>query len=198
MKKFNYNPGERVWHKGTVLHVVGTGKVATNSNQISPGVFVTDNTFQAARPLKVSEVEPVISDVFNIGDEVETGIAFKGRVVAFEEETNRAVCVSHISSPTERKRFAYKYNEITKVEKPKAKPLLTLGNLYELSYIACGKHLANSVLVKATIFEGRDDLIRLVSVASGWTVMTVPADLCLADLPDFGLMSVELKYAKAN
>lgn len=143
MKKFDYKPGEKVWvaTKG-VLEVVGTGELKGK-----PTVYVTKD-FNTVIPCSRSVVEPIITEVFALGDPVETGHMFKGVVTGFEEETNRAICLSHKDADGDnRRRYAYKYNEIRK-SKPKAteepkvlsfmaevadRVLLVVGRAYEIA-----------------------------------------------------------------
>ena len=66
--------------------------------------------------VKYSSLEPLITEVFEIGDWV-TAKDFTGRVVGYELHSNRAICISDKIEryKNDRVRYAYKYNEIKKL-----------------------------------------------------------------------------------
>lgn len=134
MKKFDYTIGEKVWvkDKGT-FEVVGKGKLHNR-----PVVFVSDENFSTALPAYLKDVEPLITEVFAEGDLVKGVHTFEGKVIGFEQETNRVLCVG--LAETGRTRYAYKYNELTikKAAKDNLTPpegvfYLEVGKKYQLT-----------------------------------------------------------------
>jgi hypothetical protein len=69
------------------------------------------------------DVEPLASDIFEVGDKVYSKHTFRGTVTGFEPGTNRVICVSEGTNPvTERtNRWSYKTDEL--MIQPKKIPL---------------------------------------------------------------------------
>lgn len=75
----------------------------------------------AVASIPKSECQPIITELFNIKDEVRAcykgNMGFTGRIVAFELASNRAICMSDKVGQynNARQRFAYAWNEIEKL-----------------------------------------------------------------------------------
>lgn len=67
-----------------------------------------DSTFQ----LGITELEPIITDVFKVGDIVQSSGGNPFTVVGFELLSNKVIVKSN-TNYDDRKRYAYKHNELT-------------------------------------------------------------------------------------
>ena len=105
---------------GMNVIIIGEDKVLPIYALVNRGANLSVQLYDASTNTmivkKVDQVEPVASEVFKIGDQVEAifpgNCGFRGEVVAFESATNRVICRSLNASNPSRQRYAYKVSEL--------------------------------------------------------------------------------------
>lgn len=112
---------------------LGVGKLCFYDRKVHKIVASTTSNFfisvldemDVAYAVCRHKVEPLITEVFSIGDRVKSQYTFQGKVTGFEEKENRVVCISDkIDSYADRAgrdtatrvRYAYKPHELEKIE----------------------------------------------------------------------------------
>lgn len=133
-------------------------------------------------------IEPLAHLVVKEGQRVKSFHTFSGRVVAFEKETNRVICVSDKIGKydDDRTRWAYKLKELHAI-----KPTLKCGGVYILSG-PVARCFNGSVHAVALEHPDRSDLFALYNKKDGRHITTVPREMDEDDWVEFGIKRVEL------
>ena len=98
--------GDQVLFEGFSYQVVGImGHQAV--------IFHPEVSNTSAFVVPMCRLEYDAQAMFAIGDQVRSHNTFRGVVTGFEEETNRVICCSSLGTTADRRRYAYKPNELT-------------------------------------------------------------------------------------
>lgn len=144
-------------------------------------VFTDSNV---AYSVKKTDCEPLISDLYKVGDTIQSTIGgLKGTVTALELSTNRAICMSEKigNYHDKRTRYAYAYDEIKPYDQ----------NAFEFAIGA--KYMLNGkILVKCVWDAGTENNICLIDEAANRVVCALPKTAYLVELREaFGIKSIQ-------
>lgn len=112
--------GIRAEHKGE-LHHGRTQSVLAFTPMTFFALLMHPSDIWAVKEVLLRETEPLVTDVFKLGDKVQSKYTFRGRVVGYELSTNNVIAVSEkIAMYTDRNepgdgnrvRYSYKLDDI--------------------------------------------------------------------------------------
>lgn len=112
--------GIRAEHKGE-LHHGRTQSVLAFTPMTFFALLMHPSDIWAVKEVLLRETEPLVTDVFKLGDKVQSKYTFRGRVVGYELSTNSVIAVSEkIAMYTDRNepgdgnrvRYSYKLDDI--------------------------------------------------------------------------------------
>lgn len=156
------------------------------------GYFVLDssgNTFSV--PIRLEDCEEIAIDVFPIGTKVKTEFpgsnGFEGKVVAYEEDTNRLICISNRvkNYSDKRVRYAYRVDELRELDDSFT---FKVGRSYEVN--------GNTILTSVE-HPCRNDFVILID-SSSFVVCVVPTVASLEVLEAHQVYSVQELTPKKN
>ncbi|MNU86788.1 hypothetical protein D3C71_765610 [compost metagenome] len=112
--------GMRSEHKGELHHGIGTSVIAFAPRMFFALLMDPSDTW-TVKEVPLCETEPLVTDVFKLGDKVQSKYTFRGRVVGYELSTNSVIAVSEkVAMYTDRNepgdgsrvRYSYKLDDI--------------------------------------------------------------------------------------
>lgn len=159
MKKLNI--GDKCWMKQ--LKVPATIVAQYDENHW----VVSSDNMQTNFVIYKGNCEPLMADIASVGDRVKSTIgSFIGTVVAIEEHSNRAICISDKISrySDKRTRYSYSINEIKLLNKSCI--AFRPGTCYKLN--------GQDDIWMACVDKAGDEIIHLVNISSGVGRKVIP------------------------
>lgn len=163
---------------GKVMQIIG----ATNNQWI-----MSDTDLAEGTPILKKYAEPLVMDVFAIGDKVKSEYTFVGKVTGFETASNRVIVISdkigdYKGHDCDRVRYAYKPNELTNLNNIRA---LNLNCIYELQF----DDQPNVLTVRILEHPTQPDMYALHAVNTGKYLFALDKNIKVGGLPGVGIIN---------